>query len=186
MSDTPRSSANLLVIGLVVVVVALAAGVGFMLWKNSTADDVVAITPVTQTPGTDAGTTTGTATPATPAQPSAEFDPATATKVPDGMTPEELVKTYHEDVVAGKYAEAYALLPLDKQQSYGDPTSYEAQVKAYGITGYEMGAPVETGDEVSIAATQITPQMPITYTWTIVKVDNVWYVKSRTMGGSTN
>ena len=99
------------------------------------------------------------------------------------MTPEELVKTYNEDVIAGKYEEAYGMLPVDKQQSYGSASAYAEQVKAYGINSYSMGAPVENGDEVSIAAEQVTPQMPITYTWTFKKVGDQWYVVSRTMGG---
>ena len=62
------------------------------------------------------------------------------------------------------------MLPLDKQQSYGDAAAYEAQVKAYGITGYKMGKPVENGDKVTIVTLQETPQMPITYTWNFKKV----------------
>jgi hypothetical protein len=114
---------------------------------------------------------------------STEFDAKTATKVPAGMTPEQMIKAYHEDVIAGKYEEAYNLLPLDKQQSYGDAAAYGQQVKAYGITSYTAEKPVETGDTITITATQVTPQMPIAYTWTFKKVGDQWYVASRTMGG---
>ena len=112
-----------------------------------------------------------------------EFDAKTATQVPAGMTPEDVIKAYHEDVIAGKYEEAYKMLPLDKQQSYGDATAYGDQVKAYGINAYEMQPPVEDGDTVTISATQVTPQMPIAYTWTFKKVGDQWFVASRTMGG---
>jgi hypothetical protein len=47
-----------------------------------------------------------------------------------------------------------------------------------------MGKPVVTGDKVDIAATQVTPQMPITYTWSFKKVGGQWYVASRNMGGT--
>jgi len=185
MSDAPRNSTNTLVIVLVVAVVVLAAGIGYAIWNNS--QSVPPLSSTATDTGTDAAATgamPGAATGA--AATSAEFDPATATKVPAGTTPEEFVKAYHEAIVAGKYADAYEMLPLAKQQSYGDAAAYEAQVKAYGITGYEMGAPAENGDEVTIAATQVTPQMPITYTWTLKKVGDQWYVVSREMGGSTN
>ena len=76
------------------------------------------------------------------------------------------------------------MLPLDKQQSYGDAAAYEAQVKAYGITKFNMGKAVTDGDNVTIVSEQVTPQMPITYTWTFKKVGDQWYVVSRTMGGS--
>jgi hypothetical protein len=186
MSDAPRNSTNTIVIVLVVAVVVLAAGIGYAIWNNSKAVPALTVTPGTtatdpaaSSSGTPAGMGSGTA-----AAPAA-FDPKTATKVPAGTTPEQLVKAYHEDIIANKYAEAYKMLPIDKQQSYGDAAAYEAQVKAYGITSYELGKPVESGDTVTIAATQVTPQMPITYTWSFKKVGDQWYVASRTMGGST-
>ena len=182
-NETPRKSANLVVIILVVVVVILAAGIGVLMLKPDSSSDV----PVAASDGTGANGSAATTAPAgmgstTPVA----FDPATATKVPSGTTPEEFVKQYHEDVIAGKFAAAYAMLPLDKQKSYGSAAAYEAQVKAYGVTSYELGTPATSGDDVSIAATMVTPQMPITYTWTLTKVGDVWYVKSRTMGGTTN
>ena len=47
----------------------------------------------------------------------------------------------------------------------------------------EIGTAVTSGDTVKIPLTQVTPQMPITYTWTFKKVDGQWYVVSRAMGG---
>ena len=119
-----------------------------------------------------------------PAAAPGPFDAKTATKVSSGKTPEEFLKTYGDDILANKYAEAYKMLPLDKQQSYGDAAAYEAQVKAYGITKFNMGKPVTDGDNVTIVSEQVTPQMPITYTWAFKKVGGQWYVVSRTMGGS--
>ena len=187
VTDAPRNSTNTVIIVLVVAVVVLAAGIGYAIWNNS--QSVPAITSLPADTATDpmAGAATGAMPGAATgaAATSAEFDPATATKCPAGTTPEGLVKAYHEAVASGKFAEAYKMLPLAKQQSYGDAAAYAAQVKAYGITGYEMGTPTENGDQVAIAATQVTPQMPITYTWTFKKVGDTWYVVSRDMGGST-
>lgn len=185
MSDAPRNSTNTVIIVLVVAIVVLAAGVGYAIWNNSRSVPAITNVPADSTTAQSAAgasTGMGAATGAAPA----EFDAKTATKVPAGVTPEQFVKTYHEDIQAGKYADAYKMLPIDKQQSYGDAAAYEAQVKAYGITSYELGKPVESGDTAAIAATQVTPQMPITYTWNFKKVGDTWYVASRVMGGTTN
>lgn len=112
-----------------------------------------------------------------------QFDEKTATKVPAGMTPESMLKKYNEAVISGDFAAAYALLPLDKQKSYGDANAYAEQVKAYGITEYTIGEAKTEGDQMSIVTTQVTPQMPIAYTWTFKKVGEQWFVAARTMGG---
>jgi hypothetical protein len=46
-----------------------------------------------------------------------------------------------------------------------------------------VGSTSAEGDTTKIVATQVTPQMPISYTWSFKKVDDQWYVESRTMGG---
>jgi hypothetical protein len=112
------------------------------------------------------------------------FDAKTATKLPAGMTPEKALNAYMADLQAGKYAEAYALLPLQQKNSYGTADAYGTTVKGYGITGAKVGKPVTSGTDVSITSEQDTPQMNITYTWVYTKVGSDWYVKSRTMGGA--
>ena len=77
--------------------------------------------------------------------------------MPSGKTPEEMLKSYGELILANKYADAYKLLPLDKQQSYGDAAAYEAQVKAYGITAFNMGKAAVDGDTTTIVSEQVTP-----------------------------
>jgi hypothetical protein len=189
--QTQPNSQQTIVIALAVIAVLLAAIVGVLIYQQSqnaklAATSVTAETPAATPSGAPAGmggSTGGTAGGAAATAPTT-FDAKTATKVPAGMTPVQLVKAYNEAVIAGKFAEAYKLLPVDKQKSYGDATAYGAQVKAYGITTYNMGTPVETADSVSVAAEQVTPQMPITYTWEFKKVGGQWYVASRNMGGS--
>jgi hypothetical protein len=190
-SPTTNNNQQMIVIALVVVAALLAAIVGVIVWQQSQSAKIPSPTalapsaPAATTPGTASGSSgapagMGQGTAAAPGP----FDAKTATKVPSSMTPEQLVKAYNENVIAGKFAEAYALLPLDKQQSYGDAKAYEAQVKAYGITSYNMGKPTTSGDTVEVVAEQVTPQMPITYTWTFKKVGGQWFVASRTMGGT--
>jgi hypothetical protein len=186
MSEQTQSTNQMVVIGLAVVAVLLAAIAGILVWQQSNAAELP--TPVASegnSMGDVAGATEGApagmggAAAAAPV----EFDEKTATKVPAGTTPLEFVKAYHEAVKAGDFEAAYKMLPLDKQTSYVDAKSYAEQVKAYGITGYELGEPTEEGDTFSISATQVTPQMPISYTWTLKKVGDTWYCASRTMGG---
>ncbi len=183
MSDqTQSNNSQTIVIALVVVAVLLAALVGVLIYQQSKAASIASVTPPAAT-GTDPaaqappgmGGTTGEAAP---------FDEKTATKVPAGTSPEDFLKTYHEDVVAGKYDEAYKMLPIDKQQSYGDAASYGSQVKGYGITGYKLGKATTDGDQTTIVALMENPAMPITYTWTFKKVGDQLFVVSRTMGGA--
>jgi uncharacterized membrane protein len=179
--QTETNSQQMIVIGLVVIAVLLAAVVGILIYNNTRIPEPT-VAPAATAPAAapaQAPPGMGGAQPAAPV----EFDEKTATKVPKGMTPEEMLKAYHQSVIDGKYEDAYKLLPIDKQQSYGNAASYGEQVKAYGINSYELGEAVEDGDTLTIAATQVTPQMPIAYTWTFKKVGDQWYVAARTMGG---
>jgi hypothetical protein len=113
-----------------------------------------------------------------------EFDAKTATKLPASTTPEQALKAYNEAIMANKFEKAYTLLPLAQKQSYGTPESMATQIKQYGITGYKLGTPQTSGNDVVIVGEQDTPAMNITYTWTFTKVGGTWYIKSRTMGGT--
>jgi hypothetical protein len=189
--ETQSNNQQMIVIALVVIAVLLAAIVGVVIWQQSKAASTLptptatgATAPAaTGAPAGMGGAATGGSA-AAPAAAAGPFDAKTATKVPAGSTPEQMLKTYGDNILANKYAEAYKLLPLDKQQSYGDAAAYEAQVKAYGITKFNMGKAVTAGDKVTIVSEQVTPQMPITYTWEFKKVGGQWFVVSRTMGGA--
>jgi len=185
--QTESNPQQMIVIGLVVVAVLLAAIVGILIYNQSKA--IPAPTAAAPAATADQGgqngpdvSGAGQQMPPAAAEPT-EFDAKTATKVPAGMTPEQTVKAYLAAVVAGKYDEAYKMLPVDTQKNYGDANAYAEQVKAYGITSGETGTPVESGDTVTVVATQVTPQMPISYTWTFKKVGDQWYAAARAMGG---
>ena len=183
MEEKVQNNQQMIVIALVVIAALLAAIVGVVIYQTTQRVPAPAPSAANGTPmGAPAGTST--APPAGMGSPAAEapFDAKTATKVPASMNPEGVVKAYNENVIAGKFGDAYKLLPVGN--SYGSASAFEAQVKPYGITTYNMGKPVESGDTVSIPAEQVTPQMPITYTWGFKKVGGQWYVASRTMGGS--
>jgi hypothetical protein len=183
MADQTQSNNNQVIMyALIAIAVLLAAIVAFMVLKPGSVPSPT-VSGAATTPATT-GTNGATTPQMPPASTPVAFDTKTATKLPSGMTPEQALKTYNEDVLAGKFTEAYNLLPLDKKTSYGSADAYGQQVKAYGITSYKIGKATTTGSDVSIAAEQVTPQMPITYTWVFTKDGGNWYVKSRTMGGS--
>jgi hypothetical protein len=114
---------------------------------------------------------------------SAPFDPATATKVEAGKTPEEHVKAYFDAVVAGDYATAYKMLPAAKQADYGSESAFAEQLKSYGVTAYTIDDVTEEGGEAKITATASMPGGSFQYLWTFVKEGDTWLVKSRTLPG---
>jgi len=186
--QTQSNNNQMMVYALIAIAVLLAAIVGFMIYNN-VSNNVPSPTVSGSTTGAPTGAA-GSSTTGAPAgmpsssAPAGPFDAKTATKLPAGMTPDQALKAYNEAILAGKYADAYKLLPLDKQKSYGSAAAYEQQVKAYGITSYKMGTAKTQGGDTVIVGEQVTPQMPISYTWTYTKIGDQWYVKSRVMGGS--
>ena len=182
MSESKSNSQQTIVIALVAIAVLLAALVGVIIFQQMQASKLAAANSTNAATGADAGAGTSPQMP-TPA-PATAFDPKTATKVPASMTPAQFVKVYGDNVVAGKFDEAYKMLPIDSQKTYGSASAYGAQLKGYGITGHKTGAPTGSGDTMSIAQEEDNPAMPITYTWNFKKVGNQWYVASRSMGGS--
>jgi len=180
-TPTAPSTNKTVTIVLIAIIVLLAAVIAYFLLSgnNGTAADQPAAS------GT-ASTDTGDATP--PAGMSgtteaAPFDPATATKVAEGTTPEQHVTVYFDAVLAGDYATAYAMLPTSKQQSYGTADAFGEQLKSYGMTEYTIDSAVEEGDETQVMATAVMPGGSFQYLWTFVKDGDSWLVKSRDLPG---
>jgi hypothetical protein len=185
MSEEAQNNNQMIVYALVAIAVLLAVLVGVLIFQKTTAvPGPTATGAATQPPTANSSTAAPTQMPPGSTAPAGPFDPKTATKVPTGMTPEQALKAYNEYIIGGKFADAYKLLPKDKQASYGSPEAYASQVKAYGITSYKTGTPTTSGNDVTIVSEQVTPQMPISYTWVFTKDGSTWYVKSRTMGGT--
>lgn len=154
------------------VVAVLVIAIGVLMYNKSTA-----VPPVSPVAGT------GTGVPAATGQDVVAFDPANAPKVPAGQTPVEYVTSYYEAVQAGDFAGAFALLPLDQQQKYGDSAAFGDQLSGYGISGYEVEEPQESEGQVDIVAWQQTPQGAFGYKWTLVKDGESWLVQTRVQAG---
>ena len=123
--------------------------------------------------------------PPTEVVPEVPFDPSTAVRVAEGVTPEAHVTAYMQALVDGDYATAYALLPRDKQESYVDEPTFAAQVGGYGVQSFSIDSVAQTEDTAEITTTIITPSGDFQYLWTFVKDGDTWLVKSRTIGGMT-
>jgi hypothetical protein len=117
-----------------------------------------------------------------PMAPPAEFDPATATKVPEGETPEDYVTAYFDAVVAGDFAAAYDRLPADKKATSTEE-QFASQLEGYSITEYTIEEVTESGDEVEVLANATTSAGGFQYLWTFVAEGDGWLVKSRTLPG---
>lgn len=163
-----------IVILLSVIIVLLLVVVGYFLFFNKGASDTVATDTAATDTGAPAGMT-GTTT-------DAAFDPATATKVPAGETPEQYVVAYFDAVVAGDFQTAYDRLPADKKAAQ-DAAAFGQQLAGYGVTAYTIDNVAEEGDQAEVTATATMPGGAFQYLWTFVKDGDGWLVKSRTLPG---
>lgn len=180
MEETHESTAapknTSVIILLVVIIVLLVAAVAYFVLADKGATD----TTTTDTPATGTSTTPPAGmTGSTPV----EFDPATATVVEAGLTPEQHVTTYFDAVVAGDFATAFKMLPTTKQAEYGDEAAFSSQLTGYGITSFTIDNVAENGDEAQVTATAVMPGGEFQYLWTFVKDGDSWLVKSRTLPG---
>ncbi len=110
------------------------------------------------------------------------FDPASATQVPAGETPQAHVEAYFSAIVAEDYAAAYDRLPADKKAAQ-DVASYGNQLSGYGINDFSIDNVKEDGESSEVLASAIAPGGSFQYLWTFVKDGDTWLVKSRTMPG---
>ncbi|MRS11836.1 MAG: hypothetical protein EG823_02030 [Actinobacteria bacterium] len=173
-TGTPNSSNRSVVMVLVVIVALLAAAVAYFAFAGTNKTDSATSDSTT---GEVTGTTGMTGTTGT-----TPFDPATATKVPEGETPEQYVTVYFDAVVAGDYQTAYDRLPADKKAAQ-DEASFAEQLTGYGVTSFRIDQVVEEGEETKVTATATMPGGDFQYLWTFVKDGDGWLVKSRTLPG---
>jgi hypothetical protein len=172
----PNRTALILLGAIVVLLIAIV--VLFLTRGNSTPAPIAGQNNL---PPTATGTMPG-ATGGMPTAPAAPFDPATATKVPEGQTPETYVVEYFDAVVAGDFATAYSLLPTDKKAASTEE-QFAEQLRGYGVTEYTIDSATEAGEEAQVLATATMPGGAFQYLWTFVKDGDGWLVKSRTLPG---
>lgn len=179
MEDTNSTAApannRTVMILLGIIVILLAAIVAFVVFGKG---DNTAETPNT----TETTATAGMGAPSGATQEEA-FDPATATAVAAGKSPEQHVIAYFDAVVAGDFSAAYKMLPTAKQAEYGSEDAFSTQLTGYGITSYTIDSATESGDEAQVTATAVMEGGNFQYLWTFAKDGDNWLVKSRTLPG---
>ena len=188
MADNPRNMTNTVVIGLVVVVVVLAAGLGYAVYNNNRA--VPTITELPASSATADGSAAGTASAAagamgaaTGAAASTDFDPKTATKVTAGTTPEKWVDAYYAAADKGDWETAYNHLPAAKKAG-SSPDALKQQVEGYGVVGYKVVSATEEGNKATVVVDQQTSQYgTFENTWVFQKDGDTWLVASKAVTG---
>ena len=160
------------IILLAVIVVLLLAIVAFFVFGGGARNNAT----------TDAGAAADVAANPMTTAPATAFDPATATTVPAGETPEQYTVAYFDAVVSGDYQTAYDRLPADKKAAQ-DAESFASQLAGYGFTGYTIDEVIEEDEEARVTATASTSGGQFAYLWTFVKNGDGWLVKSRTLPG---
>lgn len=179
MSDTPTLQINSTVLILLAIVAVLLAAIAGILVFNGGSDQALEAGPesmATQQTNTSTGEQAGTA-PST-----AEFDPATATQVPEGVDPQTYAETYYESVLVGDFETAYAMQPAAKQT--GTVEDFAAQLQGYGITDYQVTGSQDLGEQYVVVVDQMTAQFgTFENQWTFANVDGVWYVQDKAVTG---
>jgi len=181
---------NTVVIGLVVVVVVLAAGLGYAVYNNNRAVPTITELPASSTTAdgsSDAAASTGAGTgamgAATGAAASTDFDPKTATKVAAGTTPEKWVDAYYAAADKGDWETAYNHLPAAKKAG-SSPDALKQQVEGYGVVGYKVVSATEEGNKATVVVDQQTSQYgTFENTWVFQKDGDTWLVASKAVTG---
>lgn len=136
-------------------------------------------TPTTGTTGTSS-TSTATSNPGVGVS-AGEFDAKTATKVPDGDTPDKFVSDYYQAILDKKWDAAFKMQPAASQT--GSVADFQSTQEMYGMTSFKV-AKKDIGDKSATVIIEQDLGQNGTWnaTWTFQKVDGKWLVDSRKVG----
>jgi hypothetical protein len=116
---------------------------------------------------------------------SAPFDPSTATKVPAGQAPQAFVSAYYQDMLDGKWADAFKMQPAASQQGQ-TVADFQATETSYGMTSFKL-----IGEKTVDATATVVIEQNLGAngiwgaTWTFVKQGSTWLVKTRSVSMGT-
>lgn len=179
MSESASIQPNktvLIMLGIIIVLLVVMVGV-IMAKSSSDVPSPTAAAPAsTPTGDTGAGAPAGTAAPA------ADFDPTTATKVPEGTSPEDFVAAYYDAILAGDWETAYAAQPAHKMT--GSVADFQAQIEGYGVVSYTVTGSSEQGEQYLVEVDQETGSYgTFTNQWVFMKADGGWVVQDKAVTG---
>jgi hypothetical protein len=174
MSSAPAQNKTVVYLlgGIAVLLVVLLAVLYFRGQGSTTLPDAAA-------PGTSAETSVPAAMPGVAPSTGGEFDPATATKVPEGTTPEAFVKLYYQSIIDKKWDVAFKMQPAASQKG-GSVEEFQATQTGYGLTAFKILSATAQGDVATIDVEQnLGANGTWGVIWTFVKFEGAWVVKSR-------
>jgi len=158
------------------VVVLLIAFVLVVMANTGTPAVPSAQGPSTTAPGT---TTTATANPGMSA--STAFDKETATKVPADSNPKSFVSEYYQAILDKKWDVAFKLQPAASQS--GTVADFQSTQEMYGMKAYTIFADTTGSTDATVVVRQDLGTNGVwNATWTFVKDDATWLVKTRKVG----
>jgi hypothetical protein len=175
MSPEPAPAQNKTVVYLLgVIVVLLVALVAIFVVTRTSTPGTTATTP-------DVATTepTSTAMPGIKPSTGADFDPATATKVPAGTTPDAYVKLYYQSILDKKWDVAFKMQPAASQAG-GSVEQFQSTQTGYGMASFKVVTSSSQGDTSTVEVEQnLGANGTWGALWTFVKYKSDWVVKSR-------
>jgi hypothetical protein len=125
----------------------------------------------------------GTVSPPTGMQPStgAAFDPATATKVARGSTPEAHVKAYYQAILDKKWDVAFRMQPAASQAGKTVEQFRSTQEQMYGMTAFKVLSAKAEGDSATVEVEQTLRPENGTWIalWTFVRYNGNWVLETR-------
>jgi hypothetical protein len=111
--------------------------------------------------------------------PSTEFDPATATKVPAGETPEAYMKRYYQAIMDKKWDVAFKMQPATSQAN-GTVEQFGETQTGYGYTAFKVVSASTQGDTATVSVDlTLGANGNWGVDWVFVKVGGEWLVKQR-------
>ncbi|MDO9557681.1 MAG: hypothetical protein Q7J82_08940 [Coriobacteriia bacterium] len=111
-----------------------------------------------------------------------EFDPATATKVAEGVTPEEHVTAYYQAILDKEFDKAFTMQPATSQMG-NTAADFEATQLGYGMVSFTIEEATESGDTALVTVRQdLGANGMWAAQWTLVQYEGGWVVQSRAVG----
>jgi hypothetical protein len=184
MAENQPNQNRIVMILAATVVVLFIAFIAVVVLNNGskTAQTPQAVT----TGGTGTTTTTTTATSNPGVASSAEFDPATATKVPSGTLPKDYVAKYYQAILDQKWDVAFKMQPAASQS--GTVADFQSTQAMYGMTKFSIFSSSASSTDATVVVSQdLGTNGTWNSTWTFVKSGSDWLVKTRkvAMGAPT-
>lgn len=165
-----------MILAATVVVLFIAFIAVVVLNSGSAGTNTAANTPTTGT----SSTSTATSNPGVGSS-AGEFDPTSATEVPDGDTPDKFVSDYYQAIIDKKWDVAFKMQPAASQT--GSVEDFKATQEMYGMTSFKV-AKKDIGDKAATVVVEQDLGQNGTWnaTWTFQKSDGKWLVETRKVG----